>query len=109
MYVCRCCCGGPCLLLPHPPALRAQAAWTVSHCPSCAQRCLWRGWDLALPLCLQQAAVLKAVAEQALHGKGLRTVVDTAVRDALQVGGAVYVGLAGNCYFAGNPFLSGWL
>ena len=64
---------------------------------------------LALPLCLQQAAVLKAVAEQAPHGKGLRTVVDTAVRDALQVGGAVYVGLAGNWYFAGNPFLSGWL
>jgi hypothetical protein len=41
---------------------------------------------------LQQAAVLKAVAEQAPHGKGLRTVVNTAVRDALQVSGAVHVG-----------------
>lgn len=41
---------------------------------------------LALPLSKEQAAALKAVAEQAPHGRGLRTVVDTAVRDAYQVG-----------------------
>jgi hypothetical protein len=40
---------------------------------------------LALPLTKEQAATLKAAAEQAPHGKGLRTVVDTAVRDAFQV------------------------
>jgi hypothetical protein len=88
----------------------ALAATTAATAATAALQVSVEGvGHLALPLCLQQAAVLKAVAEQALHGKGLRTVVDTAVRDALQVGGAVYVGLAGNCYFAGNPFLSGWL
>lgn len=41
---------------------------------------------LSLPLLPVQAAAIKAVAEQAPHGRGLRTVVDTAVRDAYQVG-----------------------
>jgi hypothetical protein len=41
---------------------------------------------LVLPLSKEQAAALKAVAEQAPHGRGLRTVVDTEVRDAYQVG-----------------------
>lgn len=41
---------------------------------------------LALPLTPDQAASLKTVAEQAPHGRGMRTVVDTAVRDAYQVG-----------------------
>jgi hypothetical protein len=41
---------------------------------------------LSLPLLPAQAAAMKAVAEQAPHGRGLRTVVDTAVRDAYQVG-----------------------
>lgn len=41
---------------------------------------------LALPLTQQQADSLKAVAEQAPHGRGQSTVVDTAVRDAYQVG-----------------------
>eukprot|EP00878_Enallax_costatus_P033810 GHUV01037376.1.p1 GENE.GHUV01037376.1~~GHUV01037376.1.p1 ORF type:complete len:207 (+),score=46.27 GHUV01037376.1:198-818(+) len=40
---------------------------------------------LGLPLSKEQAVSLKAVAEQAPFGKGLETVVDTAVRDALQV------------------------
>jgi hypothetical protein len=40
---------------------------------------------LGLPLTREQAVRLKAVAEQAPHGQGLRTVVDTAVRDAFQV------------------------
>jgi hypothetical protein len=43
--------------------------------------------QLALPLSKEQAAGLKAVAEQAPHGKGMQTVVETAVRDAYQVGG----------------------
>lgn len=40
---------------------------------------------LKLPLPADQAAGLKAVAQQAPHGKGMETVVDTTVRDALQV------------------------
>jgi hypothetical protein len=40
---------------------------------------------LGLPLTREQAVSLKAVAVQAPHGRGLRTVVDTAVRDAFQV------------------------
>lgn len=42
---------------------------------------------LGLPLSVEQASTLKAVAEQAPHGKGLRTVLDTTVRDAWEVGG----------------------
>jgi hypothetical protein len=43
---------------------------------------------LGLPLSKEQAVRLKAGAEQAPHGRGLRTVVDTAVRDAFQVSGS---------------------
>jgi hypothetical protein len=56
---------------------------------------------LALPLSKEQAAALKAVAEQAPHGRGLHTVVDTAVRDAHQVGmlaGAAGVSAACLCW-----------
>lgn len=42
--------------------------------------------QLGLPLSLEQAMTLRAAAQQAPYGKGLRTVVDTAVRDAYQVG-----------------------
>lgn len=41
--------------------------------------------QLALPLCPEQAATLRAAAEQAPYGKGMDTVVDTGVRNALQV------------------------
>ncbi|KIY99047.1 hypothetical protein MNEG_8915 [Monoraphidium neglectum] len=41
---------------------------------------------LALPLSAEGAAALKAACEQAPYGKGMDTVVDTTVRDALQVG-----------------------
>eukprot|EP00878_Enallax_costatus_P025828 GHUV01027659.1.p1 GENE.GHUV01027659.1~~GHUV01027659.1.p1 ORF type:complete len:179 (+),score=35.69 GHUV01027659.1:1117-1653(+) len=40
---------------------------------------------LALPLSKEQAVSLRSVAKQAPHGRGSRTVVDTAVRDGLQV------------------------
>eukprot|EP00878_Enallax_costatus_P039492 GHUV01045256.1.p1 GENE.GHUV01045256.1~~GHUV01045256.1.p1 ORF type:complete len:103 (+),score=20.72 GHUV01045256.1:492-800(+) len=40
---------------------------------------------LSLPLSREQGLALKAVAEQAPHGRGPETVVDTSVRDALQV------------------------
>jgi len=42
--------------------------------------------QLGLPLSIEQATTLRAAAQQAPYGKGLRTVVDTAVRDAYQVG-----------------------
>ena len=42
---------------------------------------------LGLPLSVEQAVTLAAASEQAPYGKGLHTVVDTAVRDAHQVGG----------------------
>ena len=42
---------------------------------------------LGLPLSAEQAVTLAAASEQAPYGKGLDTVVDTAVRDAHQVGG----------------------
>lgn len=40
---------------------------------------------LTLPLSRDQGLALQAVAEQAPHGRGLETAVDTAVRDAYQV------------------------
>jgi hypothetical protein len=40
---------------------------------------------IALPLCDAQAALLAAVATQAPHGKGHLTLVDTAVRNTLQI------------------------
>lgn len=58
---------------------RLQAPWL---CPDLSVSGVGR---LGLPLSREQAATLKAAAEQAPHGKGLRTVVDTAVRDAFQV------------------------
>jgi hypothetical protein len=48
---------------------------------------------LGLPLSVEQAGTLKSVAEQAPHGKGMRTVLDTTVRDALQVGGGWLAGM----------------
>eukprot|EP00878_Enallax_costatus_P030549 GHUV01033270.1.p1 GENE.GHUV01033270.1~~GHUV01033270.1.p1 ORF type:complete len:160 (+),score=26.03 GHUV01033270.1:310-789(+) len=41
---------------------------------------------LGLPLSKEQAVSLRSVARQAPHGRGFRTVVDTAVRDGFQVG-----------------------
>lgn len=52
---------------------------------------------LGLPLSREQAATLKSVAEQAPHGKGLRTVVDTAVRDAFQVDHCLEARVSGPC------------
>jgi hypothetical protein len=50
---------------------------------------------LALPLCPQQAAALRAAAEVAPHGRGMETVVDEGVRRARQVPAArVRVGAA---------------
>lgn len=57
-----------------------QAPWL---CPDISVSGVGR---LGLPLSKEQAAVLKAAAEKAPHGRGLDTVLDTAVRDAFQVG-----------------------
>lgn len=60
--------GGPCPSLP-PPGL---------HIEGVAQ-------TVALPLLTTQAAELAAIARPAPHGKGLETVVDSAVRDCLEL------------------------
>ena len=41
--------------------------------------------DIPLPICDAQVKMLSSVAEQAPHGKGMETIVDTALRNTLQV------------------------
>jgi hypothetical protein len=61
----------------------------LSHLPwLCPEVAVEGVGQLALPLCPEQAATLRAAAQQAPYGKGLDTLVDRAVRDALQVRGA---------------------
>jgi len=70
----------------HSTALRSSFACSGRLHPSLLPNVTVAGVGrLKLPLSKKQAASLKAVAEQAPHGKGLRTVVDTTVRDALHV------------------------
>ncbi len=79
------CCGTHCLQLHQTPALPAQASSArVCHLTYPDVTVAGVG-PLTLPCSQEQAGRLKAVAQQAPHGKGLRTVVDTAVRDAYQV------------------------
>jgi hypothetical protein len=56
-------------------------------CPEIAVEGVGR---LGLPLAAEQAGALSAAAEQAPYGRGTDTLVDTAVRDALQVKRAVH-------------------
>ena len=61
----------------------------LSKLPSgCPQITVEGVGQLKLPLSSRQAVQLRDVAQQAPYGKGTETVVDTKVRDALQVGAA---------------------
>lgn len=62
------CAAGPATVLPSIPKLHVEGVG-----------------DISLPITKEQAKLLAAVAVQAPHGKGMETIVDTSVRNTLQI------------------------